>query len=104
MVMPGVRTGGIFGVTEPNLGSVYGQVVLQLLQALRKAPGVGQDIIRAGLNSDIRFHRVTAADALLEWPDLSGHPDLVEAINAARQKPGEPEVIAALDELLRRVT
>jgi hypothetical protein len=104
MVMPGIRSGGIFGLTDPQLASVYGQVVLQVLQALRRTPGIGIDMIRVGLESDIRFHRRAAVEALLEWPDVSAQPDLVDAINAARQKPGEPELLVALDEVLRRLT
>jgi len=101
--MPGVRTGGIAGLDDPKLGSVYGQLVLYLLQAFERAPGMGIAIIRAGLASEIRFHRRAAATALRGWPVLPAHTDLPVLIAEARRAVSDAEDIAALESLQQQL-
>ncbi len=67
--LDGVCTGGLAGVTDPALGSQYGQVLLQMLQCLRNVPSAAAwPLLEAGLGSDVLFHRQAAAEALSHWP------------------------------------
>ena len=100
--MPGICSGGIYGLTDPSLNSVYGQIVLQLLHALANAPEIGWEIIRAGLRSDTRFHRLAAAEALANWPGDRLNPEIVAELHRARRESADGEAIAAIDKLLVR--
>jgi hypothetical protein len=82
--MPGIRQGGLAGLENADLGSQYGQLLLQLLLRMRDHAPMGEAIVRAGLESDIRFLRSSAARVLAAWPDDSIPSDLVIATRVTR--------------------
>jgi hypothetical protein len=100
--MPGVRAGGVRGLTDPRLGSIYGQVVLQVLLALRGSPGVGASLIRAALDSDIPFHRQVAAGVLGNWPPPVP-PDMLDALVAAHEATDDADARNAIEATLERL-
>ena len=100
--MPRVHTGGIYGLTEPDLASVYGQLLLQILQALSDFPGSGWPILRAGLRSRIRFHRLTAAEALSGWNDSLLNAAVFAETAAALVDCQDNETRAVLNAILMR--
>ena len=51
--MPGVRAGGLAGFTGERLSSVYGQVLLQVLLAMRGKARMGDRLVKVGLQSDM---------------------------------------------------
>lgn len=73
--MPGICTGGLAGVTDPNLGSVYGQILLQMAQALKGRAPMGAELLIAGLRTDYPHLPEVAAEVLREWPANSIPPE-----------------------------
>jgi hypothetical protein len=100
--MPGACVGGNYGLTEPELHSVYGQVVLQILQSLMNTPGSGWKIIRAGLRSRIRFHKLTEVKALTNWPDRMLNPEVFAELAGARRDCDDDGAGEVIDTVLIR--
>jgi hypothetical protein len=96
--MPGVRFGGLAAFTEDDLGSEYGQIVFQLLRRMREADApLGWPIVRAGLDSEIRFHRAAAAEVLAGWPEETLPPEAGQMAQwALAAAPEDEEVRSAL--------
>lgn len=69
--MPGVCSGGIAGIQDPGLGSIYGQVLLQIAQALEGYSPLGEPILLAALKTDYPHLPGIAAEMLRQWPQ--GH-------------------------------
>lgn len=67
--MPGVCTGGIAGLTDPHLSSVYGQILLQTIQALKGKAPMGKALFKAALETDYPHLPMIAAETLEGWPD-----------------------------------
>jgi len=66
--MPGVCSGGIAGLTDPNLGSVYGQVLLQMAQALNGRSPMGLPLLTAALETNYPHLPEVAMETLRQWP------------------------------------
>jgi hypothetical protein len=69
--MPGVCAGGLAGLTDPDLSSVYGQILLQIAQALQGRPPMGKPILLAALETDYPHLPTLAATVLRGWPDTA---------------------------------
>jgi len=99
--LAGVLKGGLANLQEdPKLRSVYGQVILQVLQMLENAPGIGWEVIEAALRSDTRLHRLTAATALQNWPPEQLSSEIFAALHVARRECDDKDALAAIDKLL----
>jgi len=68
--MQGVCSGGIAGLTDARLGSIYGQVLLQIVQALddRQPIGLELPLLLAALDTDFPHLPKAAAEVLTRWP------------------------------------
>ena len=74
--MPGVCSGGIAGLQDPDLSSIYGQLLLQTAQALQGAvKPIGAQLLLAGLKTDYPHLPKAAADVFLSWADQSEIPE-----------------------------
>jgi hypothetical protein len=80
--MPGLRQGGLAAFEDEALGSVYGQVLLQvLLRVLElQGPATAWPLIEVGLGSDIPLVRRTAAQVMRVWPKEAIRHELRQAV------------------------
>ena len=63
----GVRTGGLAAVTDPVLKSVYGQLLLQISQALKHFPTLGGRLLQVGTETQCAHLPEVAAETLANW-------------------------------------
>jgi hypothetical protein len=66
--MPGVLSGGWDGVTHPGWASVYGQILLQTVQAMPEGKPIGWPLLRTCLESNLPHLRLAAANVFVRWP------------------------------------
>jgi hypothetical protein len=91
------------GYTDPNLKSIYGQLLLQMLKALEEAPGLGWRLIQAGLRSESKLLRGVAARTLEKWDDVSMGPEVfTELLVARRNCDGDGEMREIIEKLMLR--
>lgn len=87
--LAGTRQGGLAGMTDEALGSVYGQVLLQLLLRLKETGTVaGWPLLRAALAAEVPMLREVAAGTLEAWspaglPAELPRQDVLAALQAA---------------------
>ena len=74
--MPGICAGGYAGMTDANLNSVYGQVLLQTLLALDGYRPMGEPLIVAALQTDYPHLPGLAGKLVDGWPAEAVSPDL----------------------------
>lgn len=67
--MPGICKGGLAGLTDPNLSTIYGQILLQIVLELKDRKPMGAPLLLAGLNTDYPHLPKAAAAVLVSWPD-----------------------------------
>jgi hypothetical protein len=67
--MPGVHAGGLAGFTDHRLSSVYGQVLLQVLHAMRGKARMGERLVTVGLESDMPHVPNVAREVVAGWED-----------------------------------
>lgn len=84
--MPGICSGGIAGLQDPGLSSVYGQLLLQTTQALKGTAHVGIEILLTSLKTDYPHLPKAAAEAFLSWADQSKVPEEAKALIALHQE------------------
>ncbi len=102
--MPGICLGGLAGLTERDLSSVFGQIILQILLKLKKGPvKPGWPILKQGLNSDQTLLRSIAVEALSQWPDeaLLTQDVRENVLSVAARYPDETTNVALLKRLIR---
>jgi hypothetical protein len=67
--MSGVHAGGLAGLTDDRLSSVYGQVLLQVLLAMRGKGRMGDRLVTVGLESDMPHVPNVAREVVAGWED-----------------------------------
>lgn len=99
--MPGPCKGGLAGVTHEGLGSVYGQVLLQVALALRGFSPMGWPLLRASLETDFPHLPAAAASVLEGWPDSAFPPQANAFLRAALERADDAEVRSQLEKAIR---
>lgn len=78
IALDGVRVGGLAGMTDDDLGSVYGQVLLQVLLKLRGRAPMAHRLVRQAVSETMPHVPETAAAILAKWQDDTSGADRSE--------------------------
>jgi hypothetical protein len=93
-------------VDDPGFGPGYeADFALQLiLLRLKRAPGLGWNLIRAGLNGRVNGTRSTAVAALAAWPRETWPDETAGLLRSLEWREPQASIRKAVRELLPRVT